>query len=90
VPSILRISNIVAIVTILTLLICGSHTSPLVSPLASLASEERIPANIRTLFSEGKEDTPETQEDISDNLEKIHLSLMQSKKICFSDRNHFL
>jgi hypothetical protein len=35
------------------------------SPLASLASETAIPANIRTLFSEGKEDTSERPGDIS-------------------------
>jgi hypothetical protein len=35
------------------------------SPLASLGLEDRIPANIRTLFSEGKEDTSERPGDIS-------------------------
>ena len=35
------------------------------SPLASLASEAATPPNIRTLVSEGKEDTSERPGDIS-------------------------
>ena len=42
------------------------------SPLPSLGSEAMIPPNIRTLFSEGKEDASEMPGDISGEGVKIN------------------